>query len=65
MPTKRQESPAKNLTGDSDKFTDFMRRLVAVPHSEIKARLEAEKQAKRTSKTSASRASGEPSTSER
>ena len=32
------------------KFTDFMRRLVAVPHSEIKAKLEAEKEAKRASK---------------
>jgi hypothetical protein len=27
------------------KFTDFMRRLIAVPHSEIKAKLEAEKEA--------------------
>jgi len=56
---------AKNETGDFDKFTNFMRRLVAVPHSEIKARIEAEKRAKQTSKTSASRASDEPSTSER
>jgi hypothetical protein len=52
---------AKNETGDFDKFTSFMRRLVAVPHSEIKAKLDAEKKAKRTSKTRASRASGEPS----
>jgi hypothetical protein len=29
------------------KFTNFMRRLVAVPHSEIKVQLDAEKQAKR------------------
>jgi hypothetical protein len=43
---------AKNTTGDFDQFTSFMRRLVAVPHSEIKARLEAEKQAKRTPKAS-------------
>jgi hypothetical protein len=56
---------AKNVSGDFDKFTSFMRRLVAVPHSEIKARLEAEKEAKRTPKTSVSRASDEPSTSER
>jgi hypothetical protein len=48
-------NPAKNETGEFDKFTDFMRRLVAVPHSEIKARLETEKEAKRTSKESASR----------
>lgn len=37
-------------------FADFMRRLVAVPHSEIKAKLDAEKKAKkRTPKTSAFR----------
>jgi hypothetical protein len=38
---------AKNETGDFAKFTTFMRRLVAVPHSEIKAKLDAEKQAKK------------------
>ena len=49
----------KNVTGDFDKFTDFMRRLVAVPHSEIKAKMDAEKKAKRrTPKPSASRDSG-------
>ena len=37
---------AKNETGDFAQFTDFMRRLVAVPHSQIKARLEAEKKQK-------------------
>ena len=40
-------SSAKNVTGDFDKFTEFMRRLVAGPHSEIKDKLDAE----RTSKT--------------
>jgi hypothetical protein len=40
-------SPAKDAQGDFAQFTDFMRRLVAVPHSEVKARLEAEKQAKK------------------
>ena len=44
---------AKNETGDFDKFTEFMRHLVAVPHSEIKAKLAAEKKAKRTPKPSA------------
>jgi hypothetical protein len=29
-----------------DRFTGFMKRLVAVPHSEIKAKLDAEKKAK-------------------
>jgi hypothetical protein len=38
-------------------FTDFMRRLVQVPHSEIKAALEAEKEFKRTSKVFSSRVS--------
>jgi hypothetical protein len=42
-----------------DKFTSFMRRLVAVPHSEIKAKLDAEKAAKRTAKP-ASRVSPRP-----
>jgi len=59
-PTKPIPS-AKNVSGDFDTFTDFMRRLVAVPHSEIKAQLDAEKAAKRKPKTSASRASGAPS----
>jgi hypothetical protein len=40
------KAPAKNPTGDFGQFTNFMRRLVAVPHSEIKAKLDAEKQAK-------------------
>jgi hypothetical protein len=43
-------SSAKNVTGDSDRFTSFMRKLVSVPHSEIKAKLDAEKESKRTSK---------------
>jgi hypothetical protein len=48
------KSPAKNPTGDFDKFTNFMRRLVAVPHAEIKAKLDAEKQVKQRQKTRAS-----------
>jgi len=53
------KAPAKNPTGDFDKFKNFMRRLVAVPHSEIKAKLDAEKQLKkqRTKRSSVSRAS--------
>jgi hypothetical protein len=46
---------AKNVTGDFDTFSDFARRLFAVPHSHIKAKLEAEKAAKRKSKARASR----------
>lgn len=50
---------AKNDTGEFDRFTDFLRRLVSVPHSEIKAQLDAEKAAKRKAKSrSASRVSG-------
>jgi hypothetical protein len=42
--------PAKDEVGDFAQFTSFMKRLVAVPHSEIKAQLDAEKKAKRKSK---------------
>jgi hypothetical protein len=54
------KSPAKNPTGDFGQFTNFMKRLLAVPHSEIKAKLDAEKRAKarrKSKRTSASRAS--------
>jgi hypothetical protein len=51
---------AKNDLGPGDRFTNFMRKLVQVPHSEIKAKLDAEREAKRTSKR-ASRASAEAS----
>jgi hypothetical protein len=50
---------AKDASGSFDNFTNFMRRLVAVPYSEIKAKLDAEKAAKkRKAKPSASRDSG-------
>jgi hypothetical protein len=52
-------SSAKNVTGDSDSFTSFMRKLVSVPHSEIRAKLDAEKASKRASK-SASRVPAVP-----
>ncbi len=42
--------PAKDEAGDFDKFTNFVRQIVSVPHSEIQRRLEEEKR----SKTSAS-----------
>ena len=43
--TSNRSGPSgKNEQGDFGKFTDFMRKLVAVPHSEIKAKLDAEKQ---------------------
>jgi len=46
---------AKDEMGDFDPaFIDFTRRILSVPHSEIKAKLDAEREAKRTSKASAS-----------
>jgi hypothetical protein len=56
----RPTASAKNETGDFDRFTEFTRRILSVPHSEIKAKLDAEREAKRTAK-SASRVSGVPS----
>jgi hypothetical protein len=56
---KIPEPSAKNVTGDFDQYKDFMRGLLSVPHSIIKARLDAEKAVKRTPK-SASRVSGVP-----
>jgi hypothetical protein len=55
-PTRPTHS-AKNVEGDFGQFTNFMRRLVAVPHSEIKAKLDAEKWAKTRKRKAASRAS--------
>ena len=52
-----QKSPAKNPTGDFGEFTDFVRQIVAVPHSEIMAKLDAEKRAKMRKRKAASRAS--------
>lgn len=49
---------AKNITGNFAEFTDFMRRLMAVPHSEVKAVLEAEKAAKKRKKSKASASHG-------
>jgi len=52
------KAPAKNPTGDFGQFTNFMRQLVAVPHEKIKAKLDAERRAKKRKKAS-SRASRE------
>ena len=43
-------SPGKDVQGDFQQFTDFMRQLVSVPRSEIQRRMEEE----RASKASAS-----------
>lgn len=52
---------AKNQLRDVDKFTSLMRRLVAVPHSENEAQLDAEKAEMRNAKPSVSRAPAAPS----
>jgi hypothetical protein len=56
---KIPETSGTKNQGEYAKFTDFMRHLVGVPHSEIKAQLDAEKKAKKrkSKRTSASRAS--------
>jgi hypothetical protein len=53
----RPITSAKNVEGDFAQFTNFMRRLVSVPHSKIKAELDAEKKAKRSKTASPSPAS--------
>jgi hypothetical protein len=57
----KTETRKRRANGNSefDRFSGFMKRLVAVPHSEIKAKLDAEKKAKarKSNRTSASRAS--------
>ena len=44
-------SPAKDAQGDFAQFKNFMTRLMAVPHSEVKAKLDAEKRAKKRKKS--------------
>jgi hypothetical protein len=51
------EPNAKNQPGEFERFTNFMRRLVAVPHSEIKAAMEAERKSKISSSVSRDSAS--------
>jgi len=51
---------AKNVVGSKAALDTFMRRILAVPHSEIRAQLDAEKAAKRTPKRSASRRVSHP-----
>jgi hypothetical protein len=45
--SKNQRLSADEVRGDSATFEAFMRRLMQVPHSEIKAKLDAEKERKR------------------
>jgi hypothetical protein len=57
----KTETRKRRASGGSefDRFEGFMKRLVSVPHSEIKAKMDAEKKAKarKSKKASASRAS--------
>ena len=55
---KKPRTSATDVTGDFDEFKTFMRRLVAVPHSEIKSKLDAEK--KRKAKKRKLKASASP-----
>ncbi len=43
---------ATTLGNETRRFNEFTRRILAVPHSEIKKKLDAEKAAKKTSKPS-------------
>jgi hypothetical protein len=51
------DQSAKNEAGDSDKFKSFVRQVLSVPHAQVKAKLDAEKEAKK--QKLASRASGD------
>jgi hypothetical protein len=52
---KTKPERADDVRGDPDTFIKFMRKLVQVPHSEIKAALDAEKEMGRRSRSSISR----------
>jgi hypothetical protein len=49
----------KKKPSEYDKFEDITRQLLAVPHAEVKAKLDAEKAAKRRKKSKKSSASRE------
>lgn len=50
----RPHIPAKEIKGNANAMDVFTRRILSVPHSAIKAQLDAEKEAKRTLKGGAS-----------
>jgi len=51
----RPDHPAKNESGEYANFETALRKILSVPRSKIRAKLDAEKR-KRTKKSSASRA---------
>jgi hypothetical protein len=56
-------TPAKDVVGTKAALDEFTRRILAVPHSRIKAALDAEKAAKRTPKRPVSRRASRASVS--
>jgi hypothetical protein len=54
---------AKNETGEYDRFENALKKVLSVPHSEIKSKIDAEKQARKQQKQrpSSGRASGKTS----
>ena len=48
---------ATNLSKEYNRFINLMSRVIRVPHSEIKAKLDAEKQARKRKKSTKSSAS--------
>ena len=52
----RPAAPAKNEQGEYGKFTNLLDRLLSVPHSKIKAELDAEKRAPRRKRAASGRA---------
>jgi hypothetical protein len=56
----KTKTKPEDVRGDSRTFIDFARKLVAVPHAEVKAEMEAEQERKRRL-FGPSRAPGEPS----
>jgi hypothetical protein len=61
MPTEKHRKVNHGSEGEFAKFTNLLDRLLAVPHSELKAKLDAEKQQKKAAKSdlSSDHASGE------
>jgi hypothetical protein len=43
-PKARRTTPVGDVRGDTATFVEFMQKLVAVPHSEIKAQAEVERE---------------------
>jgi len=59
MATRAKSTSNTHRQGD-DRFTDFARRLIQVPHSEIKEKLDAERKMKQTSRDTIRPANGLP-----